>query len=511
VKFSLPGPSSGTIRGTCPHLFGGRTRRPSPRMRGFGETDRQSCRSFPFAIDGLSMPDKPHTIVNSRAELRTLLQGAGLARSAADAIARVGWTALAEETQSPKHEDLEMSIQDLREKRAAKALALQALVAKPGWKDEKDKPAYNALMGEIDAIDVEMKRLVDANERLAAGVPMMAGGYNPGNREHLEVFTNFLRAPKDMRARQALAEFDFKNAASGVTDPAGGFLIPEEIVGPLMRRAVATNPFRSLVRVVQVATRDVNFPLSNSNSTTGWVGEAATRTPTTEATIANAKPTFGTLYSYVTASEELVMDSAFDIAEWFTAEAGDAMGAVEMTAIVSGNGTDKPTGLLNAAPTTGADGTRAAGVFKYLPTGAASTLGSALADLLIDTVYDLKAGYRANATWLMNSAVAGEVRKLKDTAGRFLWADSLAPGEPATLLGFPVAIAESMPAVATNALPIMFGDFSRAYILAENGGLRVTVDDNITVPGQIKWYIRRRLGGIVYDQDAARVIKCAAS
>lgn len=458
------------------------------------------------------MTDSTHTIVNSRADLRVILQRAGLPRAAADLAAKGGWAALSEQPTPSDTKDITMSIQDLRERRAEKAAALQALVASPKWNDKLHKPQYDALMNEVGEIDVEMKRLVDANERIANGVPMMAGGgYGSDAQEHLSAFTNFLRSPRDMRARQTLADMDFRNVASGGTDPAGGFLIPEIILGPLMQRAVNTNPFRSLVRVVQVASRDVSFPLSNSNSTTGWVGELATRAPTTEATLSNAKPTFGTLYSYVEASEELIMDSAFDIGGWFATEAGDAMGTAEMTAIITGNGVDKPTGLLNAVPTTGADGTRAAGVFKYLPTGNASTLGAAPSDLLITTVYDLKAQYRANATWLMNSAVAGEIRKLKDSQGRFLWTDGIAAGEASTLLGYPVAIAESMPGIAANNLPIMFGDFSRAYILAENGGLRVTVDDNITVPGRIKWYLRRRLGGVVYDQDAARVIRVSAT
>lgn len=456
----------------------------------------------------MTQPDTP-TIVHSRAELRALLQRAGLARAAADLVAKGGWPALADAPNPHQNEDLEMSIQAIRERRAEKASALQQLVGKKNF-SATDQKTYDSLMADINQIDAEARRYQDTIERIA-GKASVTGLTDQASDEHSRAFTSFLRSPKDMRVRQSLADLDFHNAASGGTDPAGGFLIPEIILGPLMQRAVSANPFRSLVRVVQVETRDVNFPLSNANASTGWVGESATRTATTETTLGNAKPTFGTLYSYVEATEELVMDSAFDIGSWFSIEAGLAMGVAEMTAIISGNGTDKPTGLLNSAPTTGADGSRAAGVLKYLPTGNASTLGSAPSDLLISTIYDLKAGYRSGATWLMNSAVAGEIRKLKDSQNRFLWTDGIAKGEPSTLLGYPVAIAESMAAVGANNLPILFGDFSRAYILCENGPLRVTVDDNVTVPGRVKWYIRRRLGGIVYDNDAVRAIKVSAT
>jgi HK97 family phage major capsid protein len=456
------------------------------------------------------MNEKPNQLIlNSRAELRGILQSAGLSRAAADAVAKGGWSALSDDSNPQDTKDLTVSIQDLRERRATHSASLASLAAKANWNEARDKPKYDALMNEIAEIDQEVKRAQDANERIAKGVVATVG--NRDSQEHVEAFTNFLRAPKDMRNRQALMDIDFRNTAGGGTDPAGGYLIPDLILGPLMRRAVNANPFRDLARVVTVGTRDVNFPLSNSNSTTGWVGETDTRDATAEATLANAKPTFGTLYSYVRASEELVMDSSFDIANWFSEEAGDAMGAAEMTAIITGNGTNKPTGLLNSAPTTGADGSRAAGVFKYLPTGNASTLGSFAADLLITTVYDLMAGYRANATWVMNSAVAGTIRQLKDSNGRFLWTDGIAAGQASTLLGYPVAIAESMAGVAANTLPILFGDFSRAYILCDHGGMRVTIDDNVTTPGLIKWYLRKRLGGIVYDNNAVRAIKVAVS
>jgi len=62
------------------------------------------------------MTDKPQTYVNTRAELRAILQRAGLARAAADTIAKAGLTALSEETHTSDEKDLEMSIQDLRER-----------------------------------------------------------------------------------------------------------------------------------------------------------------------------------------------------------------------------------------------------------------------------------------------------------------------------------------------------------------------------------------------------------
>lgn len=328
--------------------------------------------------------------------------------------------------------------------------------------------------------------------------------------EHSAAFTDFLRRPGSVEARSRLASLETK-AASGASPAAGGYLIPAALLGPFSSRLTALNPFRSLVRVVQVATRDVSFPLSNANGATGWIAENGTRTATAESTIDAPRPSFGSLYRYVSVSEELAADSAFDVASWFTTDAATAMAEAEMTAIITGDGSAKPSGLFKVAPAATADGSRTAGALKYLASGHASTLGSAPADRLIDLTYSLAAGYRSSAVWVMNSTTAATIRKLKDLEGRFLWADSLAAGQPSTLLGYPLALAESMPDIGENAHPIAFGDFSRGYLICENGGLRVTVDDNVTAPGLIKFYIRRRLGGVVYDNNAIRVLKIAES
>jgi HK97 family phage major capsid protein len=79
------------------------------------------------------------------------------------------------------------------------------------------------------------------------------------------------------------------------------------------------------------------------------------------------------------------------------------------------------------------------------------------------------------------------------------------------------SIAEKMvptrDAVAANAFPVAFGNFRRAYILADHAaaGLRVSVDDNITTPGYVKFYIRKRVGGKVSNNEAIKLLKCAAS
>ena len=60
--------------------------------------------------------------------------------------------------------------------------------------------------------------------------------------------------------------------------------------------------------------------------------------------------------------------------------------------------------------------------------------------------------------------------------------------------------------VGANLLPVAFGDFRRAYLLTQRVGLRIT-RDNVTNVGFVRFYIRRREGGIVLNNDALKFIK----
>ena len=60
-----------------------------------------------------------------------------------------------------------MSIQELREQRAAKAKAVGEIVAKKKWDKAKDQPVYDAAMLEIDDLDLQIQNIIDYNEKIA--------------------------------------------------------------------------------------------------------------------------------------------------------------------------------------------------------------------------------------------------------------------------------------------------------------------------------------------------------
>ena len=127
-------------------------------------------------------------------------------------------------------------------------------------------------------------------------------------------------------------------------------------------------------------------------------------------------------------------------------------------------------------------------------------------DVFLDLVYALRARYRTNAKWVTNRLVQAVLRKYKDAQGQYLWQPSLQAGQPATFLGYGITEAEDMPGVAANAFPLAFGDFKEGYLIADRVGMRITRDE-ITTPGFVKFYVRKRVGGKLRNTQAIKLLK----
>lgn len=368
----------------------------------------------------------------------------------------------------------------------------------------------------FDTLQSEIQRIERINGRLGAG-----GFRDNQPDEHTELFLRWLRNPRDTAAKLDLEGYQQKAVTTGDNN-AGGYVVPEQLHRQIEQKLRDISPIRRIAHVVEVASSDFKYPLDVGGTSSGWVGEGDTRNETDTPQFEQAVPTFGTVYAYPKASEESVLDVFFDVGDWLVNRVSEEISHQEGVAFISGNGTNKPTGLLDGTPVSTGDHdspARAFGTLQYVPTGNAGgfpndRLGSPAddpGDVLLTTVYTLRARYRQNAVWVMNSNTAAVVRKWKDADGRYLWVESLQAGQPAMLLGYPVVIAEDMPDIAANAFPVAFGDFTRGYLIADQGNLRMTLDDNITTPGFYKWYVRKRVGGVRKDDDAVKVIKCAAS
>lgn len=398
-------------------------------------------------------------------------------------------------------------------------------------------PLLTEQLGKMQKDFAELKEVREGLEDLRKKMGRPQGGpaegkaITPEQREHRIALRGYLRNPNSRAAQDRLelaekaaitaeakaATDEFETRAVATTsDGAGGYAVPEIIASQIQKNLLDISPLRNLVTVIQVGSKDWKELVDKNGATYGWAGETDARSETNTPALDQVSPTFGTLYSYPKATEESLTDMFFDVEAWLTGAITEGWGAGEENAIVNGNGTNKPTGFLNGTPVATADASRAFGVLQYVATGVAADWKafSAGATSQLDTfqavIYQLKKGYRTNARWLMSKATAGEICLFKDADGNYVWQQSVLEGQPDRLLGYPVSESEEMPAKAAGAFPVAFGDFKAGYVLCDLVGFRITRDE-ITTPGYVKWYARRRLGGKVRKSEAIKLIKVAAS
>jgi HK97 family phage major capsid protein len=288
----------------------------------------------------------------------------------------------------------------------------------------------------------------------------------------------------------------------------GGYAVPEQIARDIGLLQQKFSPVRDLVKVVQVGTSDYKELIDINGATAGWVGETDSRTATNTPQLRERAPTHGELYAYPQVSEWSLDDVFFSVEGWLTEAVARQFAREEGSAVITGNGTNKPTGMLNTTPVTTSDEAspkRAAAAYQYI-LGGDNSPAAIDSDTMIDLMYAVNSSYRSNSTWVMNSVTVGQVRKIKDTAGQYLWQPSLQAGQPDMILGRPMAVWEQMADPLGGAFPMAFGDFKQGYLLAERTGLRIT-RDNVTNVGYVRFYVRKREGGCVLNNDAVKWLK----
>ena len=357
-------------------------------------------------------------------------------------------------------------------------------------------------LARIDNALDEHKRLVE-DLTLKSCRPHLAdgGGVASGvTLQHKAAFENYVRKGDDGRLR----ELEGKALSVG-SDPDGGYLVPDETERSVNSLLKDVSPIRTIAGVRQVSGSVFKKPFATTGAATGWVAETAARPETNTPTLAEL--TFPTmeLYAMPAATSSLLDDSAVNIDEWLAEEVRSAFSEQEGQAFVSGDGVNKPQGFLsyttvdNASWAWGNVGTISTGVAGDFP---ASDPG----DVLIDLIYAVRSGYRANGHFVMNRSTQGEIRKMKDVDGNYLWQPAASPGETPTLLGFPVTEAEDMPDITTDSLSIAFGDFSRGYLIVDRVGIRVLRDPYSAKP-YVLFYTTKRVGGGIQDFDAIKLMK----
>lgn len=356
----------------------------------------------------------------------------------------------------------------------------------------------------IDAALDESRRRLD---RLTLDRSRPALGHDgprdPMLHEHKAAFASYIRSGE----AGGLKRLEGKALSVG-SGPDGGYLAPPTVEGEILRRLANISPIRALATVRTISSGTYKKAFSKTGPASGWVAETAARPQTNTPALAELSFPAMELYAMPPATQTLLDDAIVNIDQWIAEEVESAFAEQEGAAFVKGDGVDKPKGFL-AYPTV-AEANWSWGNIGVLNTGVDGAFPTENpSDKLVDLVYALKAGYRQNASFVMNRKTQGAIRKFKDDNGYYLWQPPASAGAPATLLGFPVVEAEDMPDIAEDAVSVAFGDFRRGYLVVDRAGVRILRDPYSAKP-HVLFYTTKRVGGGVQDFAAIKGLKFSA-
>lgn len=398
----------------------------------------------------------------------------------------------------------------------AKTLADAAAEENRTFSNE-EQGTWDALNEELDKLDARIKAVLDQEKRskdadaqFAAleGRPVTqrqaGGGGGDGSDVNTELRA-FLKgdagSPRFFEVRpQGTTPTDLRTL-SRLTTGAGGNLVPtsfyDRLIAHLIEVSAILQAGATVLRTDSGET--IQVPKTTSHSTAALTTEAAS--------LSASDPAFSmaTLGAYkygvlIQVSRELVDDTGVDLEGYLAMQAGRALGNAFGADAITGNGSSKPTGILNNT-TLGATGpTGVTGGFG--PTSATANSGG---DLLIDLFYSVIAPYRASpsAAWIVRDSTMAVLRKLKDTTGNYIFQPSLVAGTPDTMIGKPVYTDPFMPAIATGAKSVVFGDLSQFFVRMVGGVRFERSDDYAFANDLVTFRALLRADSVLVDQTGA--------
>ena len=389
----------------------------------------------------------------------------------------------------------------LREKRAKAWDAAKAFLdskrGNDGMLTAEDAATYDKMEADVVALGKEIERLerqavLDGELSKPTAAPLTGKPGAPADKGKTGRASDEYKSAFWRVMRDKSVPHEIYNALQIGADTEGGYLVPDEFQRTLIEALQEQNIFRQFAKVITTSSGDRKIPVVASKGSASWIDEEAAY-PESDDAFGQVSIGAYKLATMIKISEELLNDSAFDMAGYIAREFARRIGAAEEEAFFTGNGSGRPLGIL--AATGGAE------------TGVTAASATAITmDEIMDLFYALRAPYRRNSVFLMNDAPVKALRKLKNGAGDYLWQPSVTAGTPDTLLNRPVYTSAYMPTIAASAKTILFGDLSFYWVADRAGRSFKRLNELFAATGQVGFLSSERVDGKLVLPEAVKVL-----
>jgi len=359
-------------------------------------------------------------------------------------------------------------------------------------KMEAKMDSYEDINQKLTTAEANAENIKSQIEKLETVVKRPNSGFDTKQvDEYMGAFDTYCR--KGLEGLDAME----RKALTVSNDSTGGYLAPPEYVRELLKTVTEISPIRSIARIRSTGARSIQVPKRTGQFAAQWVSESGTRSETTGWNVGLEEIPAHEQYALVDISEQDLEDSVFNLEAEMQSEFSEQFAKAEGSAFVSGDMVGKPEGFMTN------------GSVSSVNSGDANEI---TADGLISLVHNIKSAYSSNGTFVFNRTTLPKIRKLKDTAGQYVFQAgmSLQGGVTNTILGHSYVEATDMPSEGTNTFPVAFGDFRRGYMIVDRVNLAVLRDPfTQATTGNVRYIARRRVGGQVIQAEAISKLKCS--
>lgn len=278
----------------------------------------------------------------------------------------------------------------------------------------------------LDRINASVGDLQSAVDKVNAQIAAfemggLGGATRPVDAEYSDAFSAHFRSG------------DIQASLNKGTASEGGYLAPVEWDRTITDKLVEVSPMRQVATVQRISGTTFSKLFNLRGTASGWVGETTARGETAGPTFGEMQFPTGEIYANPAATQQILDDAEVNVEAWLAGEVETEFAVQEGAAFIAGDGTNKPYGFLTFA--TGA-ANAARNPLGSIEVQALAGLSAITSDEIVELVYLLPSAYTQNARFAMNRTTQGEVRKLKDGQGNYLWQPTFAAGQPATLAGY---------------------------------------------------------------------------
>jgi HK97 family phage major capsid protein len=382
-----------------------------------------------------------------------------------------------------------------------------------GAVDGLDQEKFNRMADQATKAAEAIQQL-EAKQRaleVAMARPNQGEAKDDALAKHQSAFVNYLRSGevKGFKCGADGVEVRTLDAKAMQTNvgPDGGFLVRPDLAPFQVTRVFETSPLRQVARVVSMSTRDLDVIIDDNEAGARWVNEGPSGGETTTPQLGRKTLIAHKIEADPRVTHEMIEDAIFDIESWLGSQVADRFARAENTAFFTGDGVDKPKGLLTYANWASPGVYQRDRVEQFI-SGSATVM---TADALIQMKAGLKEFYQPSAVWLMKRATYGTILTLKG-ADQYHFAQTLLRDGQSVdvLLGKRVIMCDDMQATgtATN-LIIAYGDFGRGYTIGDRVGMQV-LRDPFTNKGFVTYYCYKRTAGDVTNFDSFKLMRVAA-